>query len=125
VETSQKTRERTPPCIIDHTSNDSPRTTPSHMPQPHSPPSSVSHHRTPSPPTINLSLLTCTDRKGKGKQKESHVHPDHPARGMLYTCPIREQAGLETTDKLRRAILLNATLMTEREMEDHVWRRNE
>jgi hypothetical protein len=44
---------------------------------------------------------------------------------MPYTRPIREQAGLETTDKLRRAILLNAALMTEREMEDYTWRRNE
>jgi hypothetical protein len=89
------------------------------MPQPHSPPD-VSRRLTPSPPTIDPSVLTRTDRKGKGKQKEPRVRPDRPSRGMPYTRPIREQAGLETTDKLRRAILLNAALMTEREMEDHV-----
>jgi hypothetical protein len=44
---------------------------------------------------------------------------------MPYTCPLREQAGLETTDKLRRSILLNAALIMEQEMEDYTWHRNE
>jgi hypothetical protein len=81
VKPSQKCRDQTPPRIIDRTSNDSPRAAPSHMPQPHSPPD-IPRHLTPSLPTIDPSLLTHTDRKGKGKQKESHVRPDCPSRGM-------------------------------------------
>jgi hypothetical protein len=44
---------------------------------------------------------------------------------MPYTHPLQEQAGLETTDKLRRAILLNVALQTEHKMEDYVWHCNE
>jgi hypothetical protein len=45
--------------------------------------------------------------------------------GMPYTCPLWEQAGLETTDKLRHAIPLNAALQMEQEMEDYEWCCNE
>jgi hypothetical protein len=82
------------------------------MPQPHSPCPSPPR-LTPSPPTIDPSLLMRTDSKGKGKKKETCLHPNCPPRGLPYTHPLQKQAGSETTDKLRRAILLNAALMTE------------
>jgi hypothetical protein len=60
----------------------------------------------------------------KGKKKDTCVHMEQ-SKGMPYTCPLQQQAGLETTDKLRHAILLNAALQMEQEMEDYKWHHNE
>jgi hypothetical protein len=59
---------------------------------------------------INPTLLNCAISKDKGKGKETCVCADQPPRGMPYTYPLQQQAGLEITDKLWHVILLNVAL---------------